>query len=596
MIFRSLTGKFWLFIVSWVFLILLIFGGILAKSTHDFYYGYAAEENEELTDAAKSMANYLSTLSDLQLAQEHFVFLGNLLKFDLLATDLKGNVILGTHQLRNWQNSAMSSEDMLILRKGQSISFEGNTPYSNQRLLKVATPIKKGSQVVGAVFVLEPLNYLEAVGRSVTLSIEWGLVASFILALPFALFFARKMAHPVVEMDEIIKDIATGNYSRPLPVSKTDELASLGQSFNTLSEEIRLKLQEITRERQQLANILASIEDGVLSVTPTKKIFMANRVALNQFNLPAERSFPQYESNRIPNHLTLGDLPGDLRSFLEQSLTKPVPHQGEFKHMDQIFRVETSPLLTDQECSGLVAVWHNITKERELENLRREFVADVTHELRTPLSYLQGYSEALLDGVISDENQKRRYLETILTETLRLRRLVNDLLDLNRIEFGGSLELPHEAVSVSKVIQFVQEQLSPAAQKKQVSLLIETEENLPSINCGTDRLQQIILNLTDNALRFSPKGGQIFIRAYQVQDSVEISVKDQGPGIALSDQVLIWNRFERGSLRQNIHSGTGLGLAIVKSLVDAYDGEISLLSEPNQGATFIIRLPLYMNI
>ncbi|MHB1652983.1 MAG: sensor histidine kinase [Desulfitobacteriaceae bacterium] len=579
MIFRSLAGKIWMIIIAWVFLVLLIFGGILAKSTHDFYYGYADEENEELTDTALTLSSYLATLPSIQAAKEEFAFLGTIFQYDLLATDPTGKVIISTHRLRDWTNTVLPPEDMQHIQKGERISFSGNAPYGTQRILKVATPIEKDGKLIGAVFVIEPLTYLEAVGISVNSSVRWGLTLSFLLILPLGLFVAKRVANPVVEMDKAIRDIATGNYNRLLPLSTTDELASLGQSVNTLSEEIRIKLQEIARERQQLANILVSIADGVLTLSPTREIIIANRIALQQFGT---------ESGSTALKLT--NLPESLRSFLLAALTEPVSHQGEFKLGDQVFSVETSPLLTEHECGGLVAVWHDVTKERQLEALRRDFVSDVSHELRTPLSYLQGYSEALLDGMITDEDQQQRYLETIHSQTLRLRRLVNELLDLNRIEFGGSLELPHEEVSVPYIMSRIKQQIGPAALAKQVTLPLDFDNDLPLVDCGTDRLEQILLNLVDNALRFSPQGGKITISGHKMDHWVEISITDEGPGLPQEEQVLIWNRFERGRDSQG-NQGTGLGLAIVKSLVQAYHGQVWVSSKPGRGSTFSLRLP-----
>lgn len=582
MIFRSFAGKIWLVIVSWVFLVLLIFGGILAKSTHDFYFGYAAEENEELSNTSTNLSEYLSELPSFQNAAGDFAFLGSVLKFDLLATDSTGRVLLSTNQIRNWKNSVMPADDMAQLREGQHISFEGNTAYIKGRILKVAAPVIKNGKFIGAVFVLEPMTYLESVSMSVSRSVGWGLTLSFLLAVPLGLLLAKRVADPVVEMDRAIKDIATGNYSRLLPANKTDELASLGQSVNTLSEEIRQKIHEIDRERQQLANILTSIEDGVLTISPTKQVLIANRVARLMFK-------PRTEDNR----LTLADLPDELRSFLLTSLTEPIPHKDEFRFRDQVYSVETSPLIMKQECGGLVAVLHNVTKERQLEDLRREFVSNVSHELRTPLSYLQGYSEALLDGVITDEEKQRYYLETIHNETLRMRRLVNDLLDLNRIEYGGSIELPHEQVSVPSVLENLKQQIEPAAQQKRVNINFIYDPGLAPINCGMDRLKQIMLNLIDNALRFSPQGGEILISAQEIEDKVKISVTDQGPGLTVEDQQIIWNRFERGQQGQRFSGGTGLGLAIVKSLVNAYGGDEELVSEVGKGSTFSVSFPIY---
>jgi two-component system sensor histidine kinase ResE len=583
MIFRSFAGKIWVIIVAWVFLVLLIFGGILAKSTHDFYYGYASEENEELTDTASNISSYFSSLPDFQAGAPSFNLLGNIFQYELLVTNSEGKIILGTNRLKDWHGSYMPAEDMAQIRQGKTVSFEGNTTYVNQRILKVATPIIRANKVIGAVFVLEPMTYLEAVGKSVNSSIGWGLAISFLLALPLGLLMARRIADPVIEMDKAIKDIATGNYSRILPQSSTDELSSLGQSVNTLSEEIQHKLLEITRERQQLSNILASIEDGVISVSPTEEIIMANRVAAQLFS-----------GQRETMTITFQDLPGDLQALLRDSITNQIPHSGEFRLYDKIFAVETSPLLSDQEYRGLVAVWHDVTKERQLEALRREFISNVSHELRTPLSYLQGYSEALLDGILTTKKQQQQYLETILKETLRLRRLVDDLLDLDRIEYGGSLNLPHEPVYVQDLIQNIVEQITPSAQQKQVALKVETSPDLAPVDCGADRFKQILLNLTDNALRYSPQGGYICIRAHDQGPWVEISVQDSGPGISKEEQRIIWQRFERGQFQpKSDRTGSGLGLAIVKSLVNAYHGEINLLSDPGEGATFIIHLHKY---
>ncbi len=575
---RSYAGKIWILIAAWVLAILVIFGGILAKSTHDFYYGYTAEENEELRETASGLAVYIASLSNESKAQAQFVFLSNILKYDLLATDMTGKVVLSTNRLRNWNQAIMPSSDMQVLKIGQDLTYEGNIPQLPKRVLKVAVPVIKNGLMTGAVFVIEPLTYVEVVKYSVTHSIQWGLSLSFLLALPLGLYLAQRIARPVIEMDEAIKDIVTGNYARPIPLNSTAELASLGQSVNTLSMEIRHQLAQIDYERQQLANILISIEDGVITVSPQGKILIANRVALELFA-------PTHESMMI----NMQDLPGEMQSFLSRTLRVPQLQEGEFKHNGEVYKVGVSPLLANEEYAGLVAVWHNVTKERRLEALRREFVQNVSHELRTPLSYLQGYSEALLDGMIKDDAQRHRYLETILNETLRLRRLVDDLLDLNRIEFGG-IELPHEEVSVPDTLDRLKHQVEPLASQKQVRLILECTPNLPAVDCSPDRLLQILLNLVDNALHFTPGGSEIKITANQSGQRVQITVTDQGPGISLEEQNLVWNRFERGR-HKNRPNGTGLGLAIVKSLVEGYHGEVRLVSEVGKGSTFSVYLP-----
>jgi len=577
MIFRSYTSKIWIMGVAWVFVVLVIFGGILTKSTHDFYYGYAAEENDELTNTALSLSTYLASLPTLSSAEDHFAFLGNVLKYDLLATDSTGKVILCTKRLQNWNKVTMLESDMLKLRNGEFVSFEGTISGLTNRVLKVAVPVTKNSVITGAVFVIEPMTYVTAVQNSVTSSIQWGLSLSFLLALPLGLFLAKKAASPVIEMDKAIRDIATGNYTRQLPLNSTAELASLGHSVKALSKEIQLQLHVIAYEREQLANILITIRDGVITISPKGEILVANRVALEMFS----------QTNKSAM-INMDDLPTELQAFLKEALLQMNQSESEFKHRSELYNVEVSPLLSDEAYEGLVAVCHNVTKEKRLEDLRREFVQDLSHELRTPLSYLQGYSEAILDGMFDDEKQRRRYMEIILNETLRLRRLVNDLLDLNRIEFGG-IELPHERVDISEAAERLKCEIDPIAQQKQVEITLDLEPNLPAVDCSTDRLHQILLNLVDNALRFSPKGSVITVLAKQSSVGVVITVTDQGPGIPLDVQNIIWNRFERGRNRPS-PTGVGLGLSIVKSLVEGYGGEVQLVSELGKGASFSVVL------
>ncbi|SHI61018.1 sensor histidine kinase [Desulfofundulus thermosubterraneus] len=231
-----------------------------------------------------------------------------------------------------------------------------------------------------------------------------------------------------------------------------------------------------------------------------------------------------------------------------------------------------------------------ISALQKLDAARKEFVANVSHELRTPLTIMQGYTEAILDGLARDEGQRREYLQNILEEILRLRRLVDDLLDLRRME-SGRITLRKQPVDIKALVNQVVERFSGVAGEKGTLLEVYLPDDLPPVCGDGDRLAQVLYNLIDNALRVTPAGGRVEVAARQVAGKVEIAVKDTGPGIPAHEIPLIWERFYKGDpSRRRAGGGSGLGLAIAKQIIDLHGGEIKVDSEPGQGATFTIAL------
>jgi signal transduction histidine kinase len=229
-----------------------------------------------------------------------------------------------------------------------------------------------------------------------------------------------------------------------------------------------------------------------------------------------------------------------------------------------------------------------------LNQTRRDFVANVSHELRTPLTIMQGFTEALLDGMAKSEVDRQRYLENILAEILRLRRLVTELLDLRRMELG-QMEMARKETSLAALAGHVVEKFQPVTAQKGVEIKRLFPKQLPAVFADPDRLEQVLVNLLDNAVRAAPKGGWVKLSVQESESMLQVSISDNGPGIPPEEQSLIWERFHKTDRsRSRTGSGTGLGLAIVRQIVEAHGGNVEVVSEPGKGSMFTFTIPVYV--
>ncbi|SFG77175.1 HAMP domain-containing protein [Desulfotomaculum arcticum] len=232
-----------------------------------------------------------------------------------------------------------------------------------------------------------------------------------------------------------------------------------------------------------------------------------------------------------------------------------------------------------------------ITTLERLDRTRREFVANVSHELRTPLSIIQGYTEALMDGLAESEAERQKYLEDIHEEILRLRRLVAEILDLRKIE-AGQIEMKMQEISLAYLAGQVFEQFQTLAEDKQITASLDIAPGSYTLKADPDRIKQVLINLIDNALRVTPPGGQIKVTLTELKDAVQVSVADTGPGILPEEQPLIWERFYKvDKSRARTGGGTGLGLAIAKNIIETHGGTVDVSSKPGQGSTFYFIIP-----
>jgi two-component system phosphate regulon sensor histidine kinase PhoR len=479
------------------------------------------------------------------------------------------------HADRPEVRAALAGEVGRDIRRSETVGAE---------LLYVAVPVGDG-EVRGVVRLAFPLA---AVGRSHAvlrrMMLLGGLVALGV-ALGLGVFVAGRITRPVVEMQAVAERMTGGDLAARAPARSPDEIGRLALALNRLGQRLREKIDDLEQERARVAAILDTMVEGVLAVDGRDHVVLINERARRLFGLDpgAGEGKPLLE---VVRHADLHRVLLAARRGGEGTVER-----GEVTLGGRRLQVNAVPRRLGGE-AAVVMVLHDVTELRRLERVRTEFVANVSHELRTPLTAIQGYLETLLGGALEDPEHARRFLEIAVRHTERLSRLLSDLTDLSNIELGR-VRLEREALRVDEVVDSVLAILRARAEGGGVTLVSAVPADTPPVLADHDRLAQILVNLVDNAVKYTPAGGKVTVRATAGADGrVEIAVEDTGIGIPAADLPRITERFYRvDRARSRELGGTGLGLAIVKHLVIAHEGTLAIESEPGRGTTVRVGLP-----
>jgi two-component system phosphate regulon sensor histidine kinase PhoR len=457
-----------------------------------------------------------------------------------------------------------------------------------RELLYVALPVLEGSRVAGVLRLALPLAAVESAYASIRQVVLAGGLLALGIALVISLFIAGRVTRPVVEMQSIARRLAGGDFSVKAPVRSPDEIGSLGRALNVMAARLREKIQDLEQEQATTTAIVNSMVEGVLAVDARDHLLFLNASVRAIFRLGPRlgEGKPFLEVIRNADLFDLikacREAGGEMVSR-ELTLTTPV---------ERVLQVHALSVHLGGEGSGVLMVLHDVTELRHLERVRTEFVANVSHELRTPLTAIRGYLETLLEGALEQREQARKFLEIVFRHTGRLSRLLDDLLDLSNIELG-KVALRVEPTDLREVLESVLTIIRPHAEGRGVMLSAGFGTDLPAVSADRDRLAQILINLLDNAVKFTPPNGRVTVGATNRGETAEVFISDTGVGIPSTDLPRITERFYRvDKARSRELGGTGLGLAIVKHLVQAHGGELRIESELNHGTTVRFTLPV----
>ncbi|MDF1699908.1 MAG: ATP-binding protein [Planctomycetota bacterium] len=458
-----------------------------------------------------------------------------------------------------------------------------------QRMIYVARMV--GSETAPKFFVRgsQPLLNLDTRLADLRVTVLGAVGFAMLLGLLGALFVARRVSAPLRAVSEAAAAIAEGDFARRAPVTTNDEIGDVGHSFNAMAARLEEEVTTIRRDQRELRSILRGMVEGVLAIDTEERVVLMNEAACEILDIAEEDAAkrPIGEAIRVP--AVLATLAAAVKKQKEQTSKVRLPRGA----IDRIVKLHASPLLGDDGAArGAVIVLEDVTERERVESMRRDFIANASHELKTPIASVRGMVETILDDEAMDLEVRERFLGRVLKQTHRLGDIVQEMLALSRLETQGA-RLATEAFDARVALREVVEDAAPLAGEHAVKLSSSLPDEACPVLAEPEALRRIVGNLIDNAINYSSQGSQVEVHARAQGEELVIEVSDDGPGIPTEKHDRIFERFYRvDEGRSREVGGTGLGLAIVKHLVQALDGRIELESAPGQGSTFRVTLPM----
>lgn len=503
-------------------------------------------------------------------------------KYDIRITimDTYGNVYADSSNSGYNENHA-NREEFIRALNGESVIINRYSKTMGQQYSYSAVPVANG-EFSGVMRISLPLAEINALNMELTDSIIYTVIICFVIAIIAAIFFTKVLSKPIIEVSKAATRISNGELDIRIYTRETDQIGRLAGAFNVMTANLKETIDSLTKRNVELEAMLTSISGSVVAINDSNDILFCNKAFLDISNSPNDEIKGMSLYNVFRN-MTVFQTIDEVRDE-----SKRIVNEG-FINNNINIKVTATPLVSDVgEYFGVLLVIEDITKIKKLENMRSDFVSNVTHELKTPLTSIRGFIDTLKNGAIKDEVVAHRFLDIIDLEAERLFVLINDILILSEIE--SKREDTRVPYDLNEGIKSVIELLGPKISNSVQLVFQEVKLNQP-FYCNPDRMKQLFINLLDNAIKYTEKG-KINITCEDDADEVVIHIKDTGFGIGEEHLERIFERFyrvDRGRARKQ--GGTGLGLSIVKHIVELYNGNIKVLSNPGVGTEFIIRFP-----
>jgi len=490
-------------------------------------------------------------------------------------------------QVKNLENHGNRPEVVEARDKGQGRSSRFSNTL-NKELIYVAVPLKNsGNNIIGYLRFSVNETYAAGIVLKIQKAAVVALVIAVLVALILSMFFSRSFSLPIIRLSQAAKMIAQGQFPITILHHSRFEVGILEQSVEEMSKKLAKSFQKLSNERTQISTIVSSMAEGVLAVDINNKIILANPVIEKIFSVVVPEILTKNVREVIRNN-EISDLLVDVLQaghLVNRELKIILP-------VERIFLAQASPILThDGKIQGAVCVLYDVTNLRKLEQYRSEFVANVSHELKTPLTSISGYIETLLDGAVDDKDNTIKFIKKIEKHTRNLTTLINDILEVSHLESKQELG-PFQEVDITGLVNRAVESVAGAAKAKDIKI-VKCCASEPCLMMGIEEhIYRAVLNLLDNAVNYTSAGGRVEISCARKDNGFEIAVADSGIGIPQEHLDRIFERFYRvDTARSKELGGTGLGLSIVKHVMNIHNGTVIVESHVGQGSKFTLFFP-----
>lgn len=592
--FSSIKWKFIIVYFLLVFIAMVIVGIFIVGSLEDQQIESVTKNMEQQMETIISLSSHLAsddwidyrddiydTIKGIVTANEIvYVIYDSSTPTIIASTSKSQQEIVGQNALSN-----RFIDPTIVLKAfngepGESIIEEKNEDITNKHL---AYPVYSSmGKINGILYMTSNLeNVYKTVNGSKTILTNATLLA-LVITIFLGFLIASSITEPIRDVTKKAEEMAMGDFDQFVEVKSDDEIGQLASMFNHLTLKLKDTIEDMDLERSKLDTIFNYMAEGVVAVDTNGAIIHINPIAMEILGLTQEDI---YEENYLDlKSLNLNKVNYEYTETLQGAEITAIN--------SQVFKIKYAPYNDEKnKIGGLIVVFQDITQEHKLDNMRKEFVANVSHELKTPITTIKSYTETLMDNDIEKE-LAHKFLSVIDSESDRMARLVRDLLQLSNIDYKKTNWKKSE-ISISKMLRDIIQKLDLLIKEKEHTVELNITENLPNILADKDGMEQVILNVISNAIKYTENKGQIQIAATNTDTDLIIKVKDNGIGIPKEDQIRIFERFyrvEKGRSREM--GGTGLGLSIAKEIIEAHNGQINLESSPQEGTEITIKLPL----
>ena len=459
-----------------------------------------------------------------------------------------------------------------------------------KKMIYLALRITENKEIIGFVRVSMPLTTIDKKIAQLNQTVLLSALTCACLALLLSFYFAKRFSAPLVNITAVADAISKGDYSKRINIQHKDEIGLLAKAFNRMAQHSQQRLNEMEMERNRLAMIFTGMVEGVIYVNKQQEIIHINQAAANMLNLSTITSIKLVLAKQI----AIPEITDAVQTAISQhTVVKTQVQRNLNKEQNEVIDIYVAALNNEQKDSvGAVIVLNDISELAYLERVRRDFVANASHELKTPITAIRGFTEMILDDSTMPEDIRNRFIKKIEAQSIRLASLVTDLMSISRLE-ANQTGVIFEAIDLTASVKQTIANAGYNADEKNISISSQLPKGKTIISGDQQEINQLLDNLINNAIKYTPAKGNINISLDKLQGQARISVKDTGIGISLAHQQRIFERFYRiDKARSRDLGGTGLGLSIVKNIVEKHQGTITVTSKINHGSTFSVFLPL----